>query len=176
MSTNRNSEPVATQHNEFHPRVPRSEPMTTKGHKPGVMVGKDAVPEFHAETHRAGTAPSENTFRPQPKSAQDTTTVTDAASTLTGATSQDLNQGMGKPIEGMTSQEMHGFKRKKERSGLEGINGSAGVNFIRRKGADLPEGVHKGVKASEGYIGAEERIPETAETVAAENSGHKGRV
>lgn len=45
--------------NGFHASRPRDEPLTTHGHQPGKQVGNDAVPEFHAQTLPAGTAPPE---------------------------------------------------------------------------------------------------------------------
>ncbi|KAI8631607.1 hypothetical protein F5Y19DRAFT_399799 [Xylariaceae sp. FL1651] len=183
MSASRNPESVA-QHGEFHSRVPPSAPLTTKGHKPGVLVGNDKVPEFHAETYPPGTAPQENTFQPRPESefpAQAYGTQPDASETLGGATSQDLNQGLGKPIQGQLHREAEGahagVHRKKERTGLVGTGGSVGVDSVREKGADLPEGVHKGMrgKASDDYPPAEERVPTSAEELAADRKAPKHR-
>ncbi|KAI0018032.1 hypothetical protein F4780DRAFT_558182 [Xylariomycetidae sp. FL0641] len=174
MSANRNTESMAAQAGtEFSNRVPPSEPLTTKGHKPGVMVGNEAVPEFHAETHPPGTAPREDTYQPNPEtefSAQANNTQTDASATLGGATSADVHTGLGKPMQGQTSQELHGHPHKKERAGLEGTGASAGVDSVRQKGADLPEGVSKGMrgKADPDYPGAEDRVPAGAEEVASE--------
>ena len=80
------------------------------------MVGNDAVPEFHAETHPPGTAPASNTFHPQgvpevPGGAGE--------NVMPGATSADVHQGIGHPGQGMTSQEMHGGKRTKQGKGQE---------------------------------------------------------
>ncbi|KAH9905458.1 hypothetical protein F4778DRAFT_779794 [Xylariomycetidae sp. FL2044] len=175
MSASRNPDSVAAKGEEFHNRVPPTAPLTTKGHKPGVKVGKDAVPEFHAETHPAGTAPPENTFEPNPTieipaqatSAEDFNINT--ADTLPGATSADVYKGLGKPMQGQTSSELHG-KEKKERSGVEGRGASAGVDSVRQKGADLPEGVHKGMKGKwhPEYPAAEDRPPVRPEELASE--------
>lgn len=43
----------------FHASAPRDEPLTKSGHQPGKLVGNDAIPEFHAQTLPAGTAPPE---------------------------------------------------------------------------------------------------------------------
>ncbi|KAI1391758.1 uncharacterized protein F4822DRAFT_388369 [Hypoxylon trugodes] len=178
MSATRNTESMAHQ-GEFHSRVPPSEPLTTTGHKPGVKVGNEAVPEFHIEQHAPGTAPREHTFQPRPEGetpaeapnveAQRLTNPTD---TLGGTTSQAVHTGLGKPIQGQTGAELHGDnqgRRKKEHAGLEGVGASVG-DTVRQKGADLPEGVEKGTrgKGSVDYPSASERIPASAEEVAAE--------
>ncbi|KAI1398377.1 hypothetical protein F4819DRAFT_35730 [Hypoxylon fuscum] len=158
---------------EFHASKPRAEPLTTHGHKPGVKVGNEAVPEFHMEQHAPGTAPREDTFQPRPEGEMPGANP-DPSDTLGGATSQSVHTGLGKPVQGQTSAELHGdlhgdHRGKKERSGLEG-NGASVGDSVRQKGADLPEGVEKGtnVKGSSDYPSASERIPVSAEEVAAE--------
>ncbi|RYC55728.1 hypothetical protein CHU98_g10481 [Xylaria longipes] len=173
MSANRNPDSLQ---GEFHSRVPRSEPMEKGGHKPGVLVGNDRVPEFHAETYPAGTAPREDTYHPRPEgefAARAYGTAPSAANTIQGATSQDVYRGMGKPVQGQERREIekpHGGHRKKEHAGIAGVGGVEGVDFARVKGADLPEGVHKGMrgKASEDYPAAGDRLPTGAEEVASE--------
>ncbi|XXH02145.1 hypothetical protein Hte_008513 [Hypoxylon texense] len=161
---------------EFHSRKPGAEPLTTTGHKPGVKVGNDAVPEYHMEQFEPGTAPRENTFQPRPEGETpaeypnvETQRLTDPSDTLGGATSQSVHTGLGKPMQGQTSTEQHG-RRKKESAGLEGIGASVGDDSVRQKGADLPEGVEKGSrgKGSVDYPSASERVPVSAEEVAAE--------
>ncbi|KAI1212126.1 uncharacterized protein F4807DRAFT_417622 [Annulohypoxylon truncatum] len=182
MSATRNTESLANQ-GEFHSRVPPSEPLTTTGHKPGVKVGNDAAPEFHMEKHAPGTAPRENTFQPRPEgetpvdaSFDESQHLTNPTDTLGGTTSQAVHTGLGKPVQGQTGTELHGdlhgdhtSRRKKEHAGLEGVGASVG-DTVRQKGADLPEGVEKGTrgKASADYPSASERIPTSAEEVAAE--------
>ncbi|KAI1407895.1 hypothetical protein F5Y13DRAFT_120892 [Hypoxylon sp. FL1857] len=182
MSANRNTESMAHQ-GEFHSRVPPAEPLTTTGHKPGVKVGNEAIPEFHAEMHAPGTAPREHTFQPRPEGETpavapnvESQRLTDPADTLGGTTSQAVHTGLGKPIQGQTGAELHGdlhgdhtSRRKKEHAGLEGVGASVG-DSARQKGADLPEGVEKGTrgKGSADYPSASERIPASAEEVAAE--------
>ncbi|KAI1343275.1 hypothetical protein F5Y15DRAFT_412070 [Xylariaceae sp. FL0016] len=176
MSANTNPESMAQQ-GEFRNRVPPSEPLTTKGHKPGVLVGNEKVPEFHMETHEPGTAPREHTFQPNPEneiSAQAHEQPPSAADTLGGATSADVYTGFGKPMQGQEGRELHGDhlrKGKKEGTGLAGVGASAGVDTVRRDGGDLPEGVHKGMKGGKGssdYPGAEDRVPTGAEELASE--------
>lgn len=178
MSATRNTESLAHQ-GEFHSRVPPSEPLTTTGHKPGVKVGNEAVPEFHAEMHEPGTAPREHTFQPRPEGEIPARTqqLTDPTDTLGGTTSQAVHTGLGKPIQGQTAAELHGdlhgdhtSRRKKEHAGLEGVGASVG-DSVRQKGADLPEGVEKGTrgKGSADYPSASERVPASAEEVAAEH-------
>ncbi|KAH8163050.1 hypothetical protein CIB48_g5175 [Xylaria polymorpha] len=149
MSATRNPDSLQ---GEFHSRVPRSEPLEKGGHKPGVLVGNDRIPEFHAETLPAGTAPREDTYQPRPEGeypAQAYGTAPSAADTMSGATSRDLYRGMGKPIQGQERREIekpHGGHRKKERTGVAGVGGVEGVDFARVRGADLPKGVHKGMR------------------------------
>ncbi|KAI1635210.1 hypothetical protein F4809DRAFT_461998 [Biscogniauxia mediterranea] len=175
MSANSNTESMAQQGGEFHNRVPPSGPMTTKGHQPGVKVGNERVPEFHMEAHAPGTAPREDTYQPHPEGQvpAQSDTHTDPSDTLGGATSQDVYRGLGKPVQGQEGRELHGEhlgRRKKERAGLEGVGASVGVDSVRQKGADLPEGVVRGGKnsATAEYPSAEERVPVSAEELAAE--------
>ncbi|KAI3317386.1 hypothetical protein HD806DRAFT_527159 [Xylariaceae sp. AK1471] len=175
MSALRNIESMMHQ-GEFRSRVPPSEPLTTKGHKPGVKVGKDRIPEFHAQTYPPGTAPKENTFQPRPEGeipAQAYGMYPDVSDTLGGVTSRDVDRGDGKPIQRQEPREirkLHQGHHKKDRSGVAGRGASAGVDIVREKGADLPEGVYKGMrgKASDEYPAAEDRLPASAEEIASE--------
>lgn len=189
--------PEAVSHQgEFHSRVPRDEPLTTKGvgdfistiqvhtksvqHKPGVKVGNDAAPEFHAQAVPEGTAPADRLFTPNtqnetPGQAENPDiskeTWTSASDTIGGATSADVHTGLGKPVQGETSNEIHG-KEKKERSGLEGAGASVG-DSVRDRALDIdaPTGVRgKSGEKRDQIPGAEERVPESAETVAAERA------
>ncbi|KAI1330004.1 hypothetical protein F5Y16DRAFT_364673 [Xylariaceae sp. FL0255] len=171
MSANQNPKSVQ-EGTEFHNRVPPSEPLTRKGHAPGVLVGNERVPEFHAETHPPGTAPRESTFQPRPTgeilpSAEGEAT-TSAADTLTGSTSEELYKGMGKPLQGQENRELKGAhlrKRKKEREGLAGVG--AGDVEIHGAHAERMEGAHqRSTEGGEG--GAEDQIPVSAEEVASE--------
>ncbi|KAJ8114389.1 hypothetical protein ONZ43_g4914 [Nemania bipapillata] len=171
MSATRNPDSLQ---GEFHSRVPRSEPLEKKGHKPGILVGNDRIPEFHAQTYPPGTAPREHTFQPNPESeypAQAWGTAPSAGETMEGATSQDVYRGMGKPIQGQEAREIkkrHGSHNKKEGMGFAGVGGSEGVDFIRAKSDDLAEGVHEGARGKrvEEYPPAESRVPMTAEELA----------
>ncbi|KAJ2896839.1 hypothetical protein MKZ38_005138 [Zalerion maritima] len=159
MSASQNAAAMNPAQGEFRSRVKPSEPLTTKGHKPGVQVGNDTLPEFHAETYPPGTAPKENTFEPNPQLDKNYTTAppvaqqpTSAADTLLGATSGDVHTGIGKPIYGDTPR-----SGKKERSGLEGV-GASETDPIRERKAGQ---VHTpSEKISQGYAGAEDVIPE----------------
>lgn len=95
-------------------------------------------------------------------------TRTTASSTIPGATSGDVHQGMGHPGSGMTSSEMHGGKGKKERSGLEGVGASL-TDPARERRFDV--GVEPGERGKtnpENMVGAEERLPTSAEEVGTE--------
>ncbi|KAI1818625.1 hypothetical protein GGS20DRAFT_527987 [Poronia punctata] len=175
MCASRNPESVTGQ-GEFQSRIPPSEPLTSKGHKPFIKTGNDRVPEFHAEAHPAGTAPREHTYEPRPEGevpAQAYDAVPSASETLGGATSQDVYQGIGKPMQGQEGRELRGdhlHQRKKEGTGFAGVGGSQGADIVREKGGDLPEGVYKGTrgKASADYAAAEDRVPTNAEELASE--------
>ncbi|KAL9007671.1 MAG: hypothetical protein Q9173_007110, partial [Seirophora scorigena] len=100
-------------------------------HKPGVLVGNDNAPEFTAKTLPPGSAPADRTFKPNnisevPGQADNPdvlrshgkeSTQTTAESTLGGATSGDVHQGLGKPIQGQSSSELHGGKAGAGREG-----------------------------------------------------------
>ncbi|EAQ84550.1 hypothetical protein CHGG_08564 [Chaetomium globosum CBS 148.51] len=186
MSANPDS---VTNQGEFHSRVPPSKPMTTSGHQLGQQTGNEAIPEFRAETHTPGTAPSKDTYQPNPLHTTPGQALNpDAfrpeaaghtgALDMPGATSGDVHSAstFARPMEGQTGRELHGAhavgKRKKERSGLEGVGATDNreeetvEGRARALGADLPEGVERGVKVS--GPGAEERVPVGAEEVAAE--------
>lgn len=113
-----------------------------------------------------------------------------------GATSGDVHSAtqFGKPMQGQTSAEQHGSK-KKDRSGVEGraTGGYTGVETgdgsvdrkVRGLGADLEgrAGDLKGQKGASGaaeggsnWTGAEEVLPTSAEELASElpTGGHSG--
>ncbi|OLN86529.1 hypothetical protein CCHL11_08519 [Colletotrichum chlorophyti] len=180
MSATRNIDAMNNKQGEFHASVPRSEPLTTKGHAPGTKIGNDAHPAFHAQQYPPGTAPKENTFQPNATSETpgqalnpdiDPSTRT-GAHDFPGATSGDVHTGLGKPIQGQTSAELHGSnvgRRDKESAGLEGVGASVGDNFRERR---LDVGVEPGARGktlNAGDVpGAEERTPASAEEVASE--------
>ena len=199
MSANPDS--VANQ-GEFRSKVAPSEPLTTKGvssinfffkgiihtntpqHAPGVQVGNDAIPEFSAKTMPAGTAPADRTFQPNPISENlgqaanpdaPAESQTSASDTISGASSADVHQGLGLPIQGQSSQQLHGSgvsKGAKEGNGLIGVGANAS-DSVRERGLDID--VPKGSRGKSGedrqdILGAEERVPASAEDVAAELS------
>ncbi|KAK4986859.1 hypothetical protein LTR66_007742 [Elasticomyces elasticus] len=108
MSAKEHTDSGSSQDGPFSAHVPGSEPITTHGHKPGKIVSEaDAAPEFHAQVIPAGTAPPDRTFKPnnlgevppaQDKSAGSEAEQTSASDTLGGATSADVNKGVGKPF------------------------------------------------------------------------------
>lgn len=74
----------------------------------------------------------------------------------------------------MTSSEAHGGKKKKERSGLEGV-GASRVDPIRQQRADVGvEPGERGKTNTENAPSAEERRPISAEEVSTERD-HEGR-
>lgn len=161
--------------------------MPSSQHQPGKLVGNDKLPEFQAETLPAGSAPASKTFQPDVNAAsQDGTAppvqryykdgvgegeTADAASTIQGATSAQVHQGLGKPVQGQSSKEL----RSEAQGGLGGPEGVGGSARQATVDPHLPE--HKGQRAldkDEAVIGrsdvpsAEERIPQSAESVASE--------
>ena len=150
-------------------------------HKPGNEQGNEAVREFHAEVYPKGEAPPENTFQPNPDADQ---SVRMDAPDMPGATSKDVYTGFGKPLQGMESREenpqlpgkkstderAHVRKREKEGTGLVGVGAEPRSDPVRERGGDLPEGVEKGAKGKHttDWPGAEERMPVTADELAAE--------
>ncbi|EJP65424.1 hypothetical protein BB8028_0006g10510 [Beauveria bassiana] len=174
MSASKNADSVVAEHAEIHSRVPPSEPLTRKGHAPGVLVGNDRVPDFEAETYPPGTAPASQTFRPNPQGqipagSEDGSNGAKASSTIAGATSADVHQGLGHPGSGQTSKELHGGHRKKEGHFAAPANGNLSMeDSIGSRKLDV--GREGRGKASENYPTAGERVPESAETVAAERN------
>ncbi|CAD6574976.1 MAG: hypothetical protein ASARMPREDX12_007048 [Alectoria sarmentosa] len=191
MSASRNAEAVSGQPGQFGSHVPRDEPMSEPKHKPGVLVGNDTVPEFHAKTLPPGSAPADRTFTPNtssmvPGQADNSSverdhgkesTKTTASSTLGGATSADVHTGMGHPGQGQTSNELrHGKNNsKKGGGGLAGVGASVeSSNQMvdtdtqpKERAIDKEEGKFAGTRGNKGedypQPPAQEREPESAE-------------
>ncbi|KAG0154157.1 hypothetical protein PDIDSM_1537 [Penicillium digitatum] len=127
----------------FNPSPPRGDPITDKGHQLGRKINEaDQHPEYHGQPFPSGTAPASNSHVPNPISSvpgqgnnssvsagqeNEVATYTSASETLRGATSGDVNRGLGTPMQRQTNTEVrhngaHG--RKKQTSGLEGIGSS----------------------------------------------------
>lgn len=84
-----------------------------------------------------------------------------------GATSADVHQGLGHPGSGQTSQELHGGKRSKEGHFAASAKGNISMeDSIGSRKLDI--GREGRGKASRDHPAAEDRVPESAETVAAE--------
>lgn len=148
--------------------------LTVPQHKPGKLVGNDAVPEFTAQTLPAGSAPASSTYTPNPD-LNNQRMYQDASSTLGGATSADVHTGLGHPGQGQTSSELHG-REKRERNGLTGLTEEVVKNdkvtgrdplFAHQRAVD--EDYPTGVRGNTGGPAAEERVPEDAERVARES-------
>jgi len=126
---------VSNQEGQIGSHVPPSKPLTTHGHKPGVLASQaDRAPEFQAETLPAGTAPSSKTYTPNPDTIDPSSISNNASDTLLGDTSADVHTGLGHPGQGMSSSEMHHdgqHHRKRQGHGLAGVGASVG---------DVPEG------------------------------------
>ncbi|KAL1840794.1 hypothetical protein VTJ49DRAFT_7749 [Mycothermus thermophilus] len=166
---------------EFHSSVPGSKPLEKSGHQLGRQVGREAVPEFHAETHPPGSAPAEATYQPhvrpadtrQPPSQQQAQSQDPLS--MPGATSGEVHSASTRtrPMEGQTSRELR--SNRNERAGLEGVGATASEETVegraRVMGADLPEGIYKGMKGKESR--AEGKEGASAEEVAAEEGRKK---
>ncbi|KAK5705894.1 hypothetical protein LTR17_021269 [Elasticomyces elasticus] len=165
----------------FHSSVERSEPLTTHGHQPGKLVGNEAKPEFEAKTLPAGSAPSKSTFAPNPtdnvppvQQYQDSSSIeadapqTSASDTLGGASSAQVHQGLGKPIQGQSSSELRDGSKGRT-GGTEGVNttSQSGIStdaMPSQRALDNDNAdVGRGEPAS-----AEDRVPESSTTVASE--------
>ncbi len=181
----RNADSMNAKQGEFVPHKPRDEPMTTKGHQPGRLVSdNDKVEEFTAKTLPPGSAPQDRTFRPNnisevPSQADNPdvlpdddkeATYTSASSTLGGATSQDVNEGLGRPMQGQTSTEIkHDGKhhRKRDRAGLEGVGSSGDKGMEDPKynpdpNDDHAEGPIPGREHNAVLPGGQDMLPEKA--------------
>jgi len=158
-------------------------------HKPGVKLNEaDHHPEYHMQAFPPGTAPASNSYtsnadersqanNPDVLRAHGKESVyTSPADTMTGATSQNVHTGLGKPLVGETNVEIahdgaHG--RKKQTSGLESVGASRQDPTIERKFADQralekEEGANSGERGDKADRSAANMQPEGAETVAAE--------
>ncbi|KAF4960828.1 hypothetical protein FGADI_661 [Fusarium gaditjirri] len=172
----------------FHARNP-VQPPASKWHKPGNEQGNDALPEYHAETFPPGTAPAENTFHPNPETNYTTEALNMPALDIPGSTSKDIHNSIdnlhGKPLIGQENREIRGVhprKRKKERSGLEGVGASTEPSVfdkVRDTVADKP-GVEKGQRGYSGKRegglaaqGAEAMPPVQADERAVREGPHK---
>jgi hypothetical protein len=98
---------------------------------------------------------------------------TPADKTIPGATSRDVHKGIGQPIYGQSSHQKrlkrNGEKKGKHKHGLVGV-GADPRDPVRERALDIdvPKGTRGKSANPENIPGAEERLPETAETVAAE--------
>lgn len=149
--------------------------LTILQHKPGVLASeKDRAPEFSAEILPAGTAPADSTYQPDPD-LNNQKMYQKASETISGATSADVHTGYGHPGQGQTSSEL-----RHDKSGGQGLTGltSTGTSNDKTAGRDpafanqrnLEEDVPTGQRGTVGGPAAQEREPETADRVAAENN------
>lgn len=128
-----------------------------------------------------GTAPSSATFgsNTQETPAQASYNKTDASATLGGSDSAQVNTGLGQPMQGMTSQELHhdgqAGRKNPGMGGAEGVGGSAGQSTINPHAPEMAG--QRALSKDEATIGrgnvggpaAEDRLNEPASTVAQEN-------
>ncbi|KAK3078988.1 hypothetical protein LTS18_006042 [Coniosporium uncinatum] len=145
-SATRTSESTAGLQNqgEFHSSRPREEPMTTHGHKPGVLASEsDRAPEFNAKTLPAGSAPADRTFKPNPTNdappvanymkddkVEDDASQPSAQDTIGGATSADVHQGLGHPGQGQSSAELRHDGKSTQGVGNAGRGGEDTVGTL----------------------------------------------
>lgn len=147
-------------------------------HQPGKLVGNDAAPEFSAQILPAGSAPASKTHQPNPD-LNNQKMYQSASSTITGATSADVHTGLGHPGQGQSSNEL----RHADKQGGQGLAGLAeGVSqhnvgslkddpthAAQRNLGDVPTGQ----RGNTGGAAAQESVPETAASVAADASKQK---
>ncbi|KAJ5256581.1 hypothetical protein N7478_012685 [Penicillium angulare] len=185
MSTLNNVDSVTNdKQGSFKPSIAPEGPITDKGHKPGVKVNEaDKRPEHHLQAFPPGTAPASNSYTPNVNDIGSQTNNpntfsgqgTSVSNTLTGATSQDVYAGFGKPLQGQSGVELahdgaHG--RKKQSAGLEGLGGSIqnrGVErtFPNQRGIEKEE-TASGTRGNKADRAAEDMEPEGAQTLDAE--------
>ena len=156
------------------------------------MSPEDNAPEFQATTVPPGTAPKENLFQPKPTETipgqglneqvlgghGKESTHTTASSTLGGATSADVDTGMGKQMGGQTSTEIHHdaqHHKKKPGSGLEGVGASGKGTNVNLAKLEREDEIDQNEKARQRGISAEDRLPESDDLVAAERQRHGGK-
>jgi len=168
-------------------------------HQVGQKVSEaDNAPEFSAKTLPAGSAPAESTFQPNPQGEVPGQALnddvdrshgkegvrTDPLDTLPGATSKDVHTGLGHPGQGQTSTELRkdgGHTSSKKTSGPEGAGATGGSGLHGSGDMDAEHKRLQSDKTSSGPTtghnvsldGAEDKQPESAESVAAE-SGKAG--
>ncbi|KAI1127754.1 hypothetical protein F5Y10DRAFT_265772 [Nemania abortiva] len=120
---------------EFSSRVPHSEPLEKKGYNPDVLVENDRIPEFQAQTHLPGTAPRGSIFQPHPEGeypAQTWNATPSTGGTIESSTPQDVNLGIGRPIQGQGTREIkkhHGDYSGTEGVEFAGVRDAEGVDF-----------------------------------------------
>ena len=138
------------------------------------MVGNDAIPTFEAKTLPAGTAPPESTFQPNPinetpgqannpdaLAGPDKEATNTGALDFPGATSADVHTGYGHPGQGQVASD-----KERKTAGLQGGSG------IEQAGETVETGDNAAKDATD-IVGAEERLPESAEGVATERTGRE---
>lgn len=77
---------------EFSSKIERDEPMQTGGHKPGKMVGNDALPESHIEVLPPGSAPPSKTFEPNTNAIDKPTSTPTSTPQLVGDALADASE------------------------------------------------------------------------------------
>ncbi|KAJ5083165.1 hypothetical protein N7456_012592 [Penicillium angulare] len=185
MSTLNNVDSVVNdKQGSFKPSIAPEGPITDKGHKPGVKVNEaDQRPEHHLQTFPPGTAPASNSYTPNVNDigsqannpSASNGQYTPASATLTGATSQDVHAGLGKPLQGQSGVELahdgaHG--RQKQSAGLEGLGASVQTRGVERtfpnqRGIEREEAT-SGTRGNKADRAAEDMDPEGAQTLDAE--------
>ncbi|KAJ5199705.1 hypothetical protein N7491_009497 [Penicillium cf. griseofulvum] len=185
MSTSSHADNAANpKQGAFKPSDPSRGPTNT-GYQLGRKVeGTDPHPEYHAQAFPPGAAPASNSYASNPVSAvpgqandlnmaavqENDGTYTSPADTLVGATSEGVNRGLGKPMQGETSNELrnngqHG--RKRDTPGLEGVgtyrqNRGVERRFAEQRGLEKEEAVVSGTHGDKLDRPAEQRHPDTA--------------
>lgn len=123
---------------------------------------------FHLESHKKGTAPAKDSFQPNLDNVGPSEANNDDENTFDhtgpGATSGDFHAGHGKPVKGTGTTEDTGSAES-----TVAARDQAG-NSRRERDDDHPEGAQKRAKErrTEDWLSATERLPVTADEVAAE--------
>ena len=135
-------------------------------------MDKGAVPEFSAQTLPVGSAPgrpylSRPRFLSRTRAYLSNEVRTVAIDAIPGATSADVNKGVGQPMYGQSSRELRGRggghkgRRggRKDKIGLVGV-GADPRDPVKERGLDLdvPKGMEKLMYHD--FAGAEEKLPQ----------------
>ncbi|KAF8419331.1 hypothetical protein EV426DRAFT_292023 [Tirmania nivea] len=177
VSNNSKNEQIANQPG-FHPHAPKYNPEVPHAdkHQLGVKASPyDHIPESSVKILPPGTAPPESTFCPRNDYnvlAAESPQLADPLDFSGASTSKDLDRGLGHPVHGMSSKELHHDGqpgRKKQEPGLGkqaaykenrgGVDLGRADPRVDPKQRALEEDVRGGTQSTKGVLAAEDLPP-----------------